>query len=147
MAEQTGQTCKLFRNNGGSWASPTWAEINNVENLKAPLSRTKAEASKRASAYKKYLPGMMDLGISFNMPRDVADADYIALRTAFLAGTAIIVAYATGPIATVGTRYVKLEVIITKFDEDEPLDGACMVDIELAPDARSANDPTDTTVP
>ncbi len=146
MANQTGQTCYFYRNTG-TFGSPTWVLIDNIENLKIGSSRTKAAASTRASIYNKYLPGQLDLSISFQMPRNVSDTDFTTLRTAFLAGTTIGVAYAAGPIATQGTRYVKLDCKITKMDEDEPLDAACMVDVELVPDATSTNDPTETTTP
>ncbi len=146
MANQVGQTCKFYRNTG-TFASPTWVEINNVQNLKIGSSRTKAAAPTRASIYNKSLVGQLDLVISFQMPRDVSDTDFTTLRTAFLAGTTVGFAYAAGAIATPTTRYVKLECKIVKMDEDEPLDAACMVDVELVVAADSTNDPTEATTP
>lgn len=146
MANQVGQKCILYRRTSGAWGSEVWGIIDNVQNLKFPQSRTKAAAPTRASIYNKTLVGQLDFTISFQMPRDVGDADFTALRTAFLAGTTVEVAVASGPIATTGTRYIKADCKITKMDEDEPIDGATMVDVELAIAADSTNEPTETTV-
>ncbi len=146
MANQVGQTCILYRRTSGAWGTEAWGIIDNVENLKLGNSRTKAGASTRASIYNKYLPGQLDASLSFQMPRNPADADIIALRTAFLAGTTVEMAVASGAIATTGTRYIKMDMKVVKMDEDEPLDGACMTDVEMVVAADSTNEPTETTV-
>lgn len=147
MPIQIGSDNILARNNGGTWASPTWATIAEVENLNVARNRAKATVNTRASKHKKILVGQKETIITFRMPRNCTDTDFVALQTAFEAGSNIIFAYATGAIATSGTRYVKLECKVSKFGEDEPIDDAAWIDVELEPAADSTNDPVETTTP
>lgn len=148
MGKTIGLDCNAYRNTG-TWASPTWVAMSSVQDLTGSAGRNKVEAVSRGSKRKKYMGGLIDEGVGFKMLRDKSDTTQAALKAAFLAQppTVIGFAFADGPIATTGTIYTKIDMIVTKFsDLEEPLEGAATVDVELSPAAQSANEPTEVTV-
>lgn len=128
-----GKDAKLYRNTGTN-ASPTWNEIPNCRDLSLGDSMTEVDVSARdGGGFNLVDVALQALELSFQMVGDYADADFVALQTAYYARTAIIFATASGAIATSGTQYVKLPAKITKFEKGEELDGVTMFDITIKP--------------
>lgn len=139
-----GLDCKLYRNTA-SWASPTWDLVDCVD-VTVNLDRNAVAAPSRASAWNKYLPGLKNMSLDVKLNADPADTDQAALQAAYEAGTVIGMAVADGAIATSGTKYLKGDYIVTKFQRGEPLEGVVPIDVTLQPAASSVNDPTFVTV-
>ncbi len=132
--------------NSNTWASPTWVLLDQIVDLNKTRSRNKIEVKNRASTFKRFLAGLKEYGITFGLTRDDANTAQTALDAAYEAATLTSFAFANGPIATTGTKYVKAEFIVTKFDDHEPLEGGTMIDVELSLGAKSAQVPTAVTV-
>jgi len=146
MAVRVGFEYKLYRN-AGSYASPTWTEITNCLDLTLTLDGEKVDFSTRASKFKKYLCGMIDLAIAWSMLDNSADTSMTTIQTAFAARAATIeFAVADAAIASAGTMWWRTALAaITKMGRGEPLNGAATRDIEACPAAGDSNEPALTT--
>lgn len=145
MANTTGLECKAYLGSG-TFASPTWTELTQAQEVTISRERTEITAPSRGSTFEKVLVGLKKVGVDIKLLRDNTNASQIILDAAYEAGTTIFMAFADGPIATTGTRYVKVEVLVTKFAEGEPLEGAATIDMMVKPSAKGTNDPAKITV-
>jgi hypothetical protein len=136
-----GLECKAYRMTGGTWGSPTWTEMTSVIDVKIPIQRNLVIAKSRASVWEKALAGLLKAELGFNMLRDNDDAHQVALLAAMVAGTAVILAFCEGNIATAGNVFFKGEFLIGSFEEGEPLEDATTVDVMIKPSAKSSNEP------
>ena len=140
-----GKDCLAYRNTG-TYGSPTWSAVGAVKDVNLTSAATKWDGSRRAVAYKQYVPTLKDLGVTFNLVYQPADAGAgEAIRDAHFAGTIIDMAFASGAIATSGTEYMRSEWGVFGFNRNEGLEDGVTVDVELAPYV-SANAPTYTEV-
>lgn len=142
MAVLTGLNCYAYYMSAGSFASPTWTLYTAVVDVTINRERTEIAASSRGSTFEKFLVGLKKLGVDINALRDNADTTQIALETAYEAGSVIVMGFADGPIATSGTKYVKIECVVTKLMAGEPLEGVATIDITIKPAAGGTNNPT-----
>jgi len=129
-----GFECVLYYNSGTN-ASPTWVAMPMVRNLSMPKSYTAIDISTRASDDKLYFAGQSDISISFDYlyRKGTADTVYTFLQTISDARTATQFAVADGPIATVGTEYLKIYCQVFKLDVKQDLDDVMKIDVELKP--------------
>jgi hypothetical protein len=135
----------LYRNTG-SFGSPAWTLVDNVEDLKRQSKLDEAEIKIRKMRDVQYEPGLNAKQFSWSMLKDETDTNYTALRTAKDAGTLIEFAFANGPIATSGTVYYRQECKLFGWDDDEPISGAVMTQVTAKP-CKSANASSWTTTP
>ena len=134
MAVILGADCKVYRNNGGSWGTPTWDEVTIVGDVNLNLEMEKAEATARQSGkVKQFEPTLLDLGLEFTLFRDQAHADLTALETAFTARTSIIMAAATGTITVPTVSYWKGEMKVSGFSEGQPINGLATIAVKMSP--------------
>lgn len=136
-----GLSCKLYYDPAGIGSTPTWVEITNAQDVGLPLTADEVEASTRGGGgFKQFLAGLIDAGITWTMVWVDGDTDITALRTAFLSRAPIGLAVMTGGIAAAGSEGLWLDVIVTGFDRQEPLNGAVTVAITVKP-ALTENTP------
>jgi hypothetical protein len=145
-----GSNAKLYRQTTGTRA--TWGavgsdgythegaaagsldEVPNCKDVSIPLEDDKAETSTRGNnGFKSYLNGLTDAPITITMVYDKTDADMLAFLKAKMMKTPIALAILDGDKATVGTLGLWADFQVFKFEKQEPLDGAQMVQIEVAP--------------
>lgn len=135
---------KLYRNSG-SFGAPTWVLVDNVGDIDVTLAPDKTELPlRRLGGWKGYVPGLFDYLLGFKMLYDLGDANQTAMRTAFFARAAIEFLILDQAVATAGAYGIRATMAIFKFPRQEPLNGAMMVDVELAP-TYSANAPAEFT--
>ncbi len=149
MAQAAGVTCKLYVLATGTFGSPSsWTLLDDTADVAKSGERTKIPVKKRGSLQIRYLLGLRDTIVTWNMVRDLGDTDQIAIETAHTADppTDKVFALADGAIATTGTHYWKAEMKVSKFAEKEGLEEAAMVDCEAVLSATSTNDPARVTV-
>lgn len=140
MALVTGYASKLFRNTG-TYGSPTWAEITDVKDLTYTMEDTMHDATTRAhSGYKGYIQTLRNIEITWGMNYDTSDTQYVALRTAFLARTAVEFLVLDGA-NTSPSQGIRATCQIFSFPISQPLDGNLVTDIKAAPYAGAANPP------
>lgn len=145
MPARIGQTHILARNTGTA-GSPTWNPIAGAQDVTLAATADAQEISTRASRIREYLAGMLDFTVSFTLPYDTADDDYLALRDAFFNGTPLDLAVSDGPIATSGTQYYRFGFVVSDFSRSEPLNGAVTVNVELKPSPMTGVTPAFVTV-
>lgn len=146
MTKRLGGDCKIYRNTA-SYATPTWNEITNVEDLSLPMSRSQGEFKVRGSKFVLKKNSKIDLGVEFKLVVDKSDDDYSVLRDAFLAEPATVIEFAImdEAIATTGANGLRASFEVAEFPLDEPLEGELSAAVKLTP-AISANAPAWLTV-
>jgi hypothetical protein len=126
-----GFEAKLYRNTGTE-ASPTWNLIDNCRDLSVADSVTDVDVSARdGGGWAMSDAGLQTIELTFQMIGDYGDADWVALQQAYYARTPLLLAVASGAIASAGTQYLKFPGIITNFARAEPLDGVTAYDVTI----------------
>lgn len=149
MAALLGMNAKLYRLTTGtraSWASAdsngisiaaapsNLDEIPNVTDLALELNTDEADVTTRGnSGWKATLATLRDASIQFQMVWDLSDADFVAIRRAFLNGTSIALAALSGSKTTVGSDGLWADLMVTSFTKTENLAEAQKVDVTLKP--------------
>ena len=88
--------------NSGSHGSPTLAVVN-CRDLTLGVTWGEADVSSRATTLALFEPTLQVRELEFDMLTDETDTNYVALRSAALARTAVELWMANGPIGTAGT--------------------------------------------
>ena len=135
----------LYRNTG-TFATPTWVLVDNVQDLKMGSQMGEAELNSRKSKLVQKEPTLDEYVFNWGMIKDETDTNYTALRTAKDARTLVEFAFANGPIATSGTSYFRIETKIFGWDDDRPLTGGVGTSVTAKP-CKSNNAPTWTVTP
>jgi translation elongation factor P/translation initiation factor 5A len=146
MGLDTGRDCKAYVDDTGAASAGTWDEIEEARDVSRSESNNTAESQRRGSVHVKQLATGQVTSVSFSFERDRSSAVYDRIRAAYKARTPTGFAFMDGAIATSGTKGMQLDALVTTFNENEPLDDVATVDVELAPHADGALDPTDVTV-
>lgn len=145
MGVKLGLDAKLYRNTG-DYGAPTWAEVKNVKDVTLNLEAGEADVSTRGNGgWRANIATLKDASLEFEMVWDTADADFTALRTAFLANGAVEFAVMDGDIETAGSQGLRALMAITNFSRSEPLEEAISVSVTAKP-TYAANPPTWMTI-
>jgi hypothetical protein len=155
MSIKAGVDCILSRNTG-TYASPAWNLIDGCTDVKLEVSRKLAEIFRRAGGgWKEVVSVGRELKLTVTLPYDTADADFVALKAAFIANTTIEFAVADGAIGTAGTtgsggvsgsHYIRFAGIITAMPLPEPTDGIVSVEFTIEPTPNADAVPAWATV-
>lgn len=137
--EKIGLDAKLYRS-GGEWGSGSWSEITSARDVTLNLEQGTAEVAKRGMSWKQYLAALKDASIEFELAYDGSDANFTALKTAFMDGTKVEMAVMDGDIAATGSQGLHAEMIVTNFSRNEPLEEILTVSVTLKP-AASEHEP------
>jgi hypothetical protein len=139
-----------FYYNSGTYGSPTWALIDNCQDLDVADARTAVAAPIRGNwPFLGHLVGMRDITITWSslQKQETTDTVLTALLAAYVAGTITEFAIADQAIATVGCKYQRVICVITKADRSEPIDGAVTISFEAKPAVNNGgNNPSLVTV-
>ncbi|MCL4193205.1 MAG: hypothetical protein KJZ87_15825 [Thermoguttaceae bacterium] len=145
MGVKLGMEAKLFRNSG-SYASPTWAEMDNVKDLTLNLEAGEADVTTRGNnGWRATVASLKDGSIEFEMVWDTADAGFTAIQQAYFGNTPVEFAVMDGPITQAGSQGLRASFSITKFSRNEPLEEAVTVSVTAKP-TYSDNPPEWMTV-
>lgn len=143
--ERIGLDGKLYRNTG-TYASPTWTEIDNVKDVSFSCDADKADVTtRRSDGWKEYLMTLFDAGIEFEMVWDTEDANFTAIQDAFFSRGNLDIAVMDGDIAVDGAEGLRATVGVAKFGRKEPLAEAMTVDVSLVP-VKNDNSPPEWVV-
>lgn len=136
-----GKDAKLYRSTGGTFAAPTWDVIPNVRDLTLNLEGTEVDVSTRGGGgWKQRVVGLLDGSFEFDMVWDTTDADFTALQTAFFARTTLLMGVIDKDVTVAGAQGLKADMVVLNFSREEPLEGAIMAKVKIAP-GYSANTP------
>lgn len=132
-----GWECKLFVDSSASYvgtpATPTWEELEDVENVTLAINAETIDVSPRAAgAMKVGLPGRVEAKISGTVLWRNGKAELEALRTANLTRAPMNFRALRGASTNADAKGVKGDFFFSKFEEKQEGD-AVKVDFELMP--------------
>lgn len=133
MPANTGARMKMYRNSG-TVAVPTWSLVSEVGDVSiADLEMGLAELKRRANAFTKNLPTLIQsISVEFRLHHGLDAVTYTALRTAFFNGTISEWALMDGPIDTDGSEGIRCPFLINQFPWDQALEEVTGHDVRLA---------------
>ena len=121
-----GLSCKLFRGTAGTTAA---TEMTNVKDVTVNMEVGEADITTRAAnGWKQSIGTLKDASIEFEMLVDSTDADYAAVRDAFLGNTALAIFASNG-----SGSGLDCDAVVTNFSEEQPLEEAVTVKVTLKP--------------
>ncbi len=121
---------KMYIGTAGSAPS---TELKTVKDVEVNLSSGEVDVTARASgAFKVYIPGMIDLSISFNILADSSNDNLATIRSAYFGRTAISVKIELGD----GYAF-QSDAIITEFNNSQSTEGAVTYAVTLKPTITS----------
>lgn len=139
-----GVNCKAYRNNGGSWATPVWAELTNVRDLTLNLEKGEADVTVRGgNGWRQTIGTLKDGSVEFQMVWDPDDAGFVALKNAYFNDTSIELLILDGsvtPASGVTVQGLHADFSVINFTRNEALEEAVMVDVTVKP-TYSSNTP------
>ena len=137
-----GTECRIYRNTG-TWATPTWVEVDNVRDVNLPDEWNTAEFKTRGNTVIRHKRTTRNRSVSLQMEHDPSvsanDANFEAFTDAMYdesgdAGDGTIeLALMNGDITVSDIQGVRGVWLVTKMDEAEPLEDAQLWDIEIKP--------------
>lgn len=128
--------------NTGTYETPVWSEIKNIQGLSMPCEIGEADGTTRESdGYYTALRALKTVSLEFGMLHSTtADGDYETLRAAFIAETDLDVVCTDLPIATVGAKGFRATMGVFNFPLDQQLTEASQTAVVMKPTA-AANPP------
>lgn len=132
MAKHAGKAEKLYRGTAGSTATTL---MDNVADVTFDTSAGEIDVTTRGSGgWADYIDGVKDGTLTFRMFKDSDDADYQAVRAAYLAGTplAFLVADDTG-------AGWDLDCKVMGFSDSAPIADAAAVEVTCRPNCATRN--------
>jgi len=124
---------KLYRNSA-TYASPTWVEIDSVEDVTLSLETGEADVTTRAAGgWRESIATLRDAPLEFEMVYDSAGTHFAAIRTAFTAGTSVEFLVLDGDESVAGSQGLRAEMSIMSFSRSEALEEALTVSVSAKP--------------
>ncbi len=131
--------------NSASFGSPSWQYITLCRDLTANLDYEEADATQRGSGGNKQSePTLRGISLEFDVLEDLNDANYLALRSAFINKTEIDTLISTGGATTSGELTLRAGYKIFGFKKSEPLNGINTYSVSMKP-CYSTNTPAFAT--
>tara|TARA_R100000008_G_scaffold62445_1_gene39707 strand:+ start:2362 stop:2763 length:402 start_codon:yes stop_codon:yes gene_type:complete len=132
----------MYRYDGTS----TWYEIENVKDVTLNLEGATADVTTRGgNGWRQSVKTLKDGNVSWQMVYDTADADFTAIKDAFLNNDDIKLEILDGDRTTTGTQGLQADFSITGFNINESLEEAMTVDV-TAVTAYSSTAPSWETI-
>jgi hypothetical protein len=126
MAALVGLDAKLYRDAAGATATTL---MTNVRDLTMTDLRAEANISRRGSWWHVVTTTRQKVEVNFNMINDDADADLLALRTAYAANTAL----SFKVIDKTAGKGVDADWCIVKMDEAQPDETEQLISVTIKP--------------
>lgn len=139
--------CVISRNTAASYASPTWNPIELVRDATLNLTKAETDVSTRGAAGWGQVRGTIkEAEIQFDIAHDNTNADFTALRDAWLNGTQLDLAVLDGAANASGAQGIRALWEILTFTRNEPLREAVTYSITAKPGFNVTNPPVWMTV-
>jgi predicted secreted protein len=112
----------------------SWNELKNVRDLTLSLEAGEADVTTRGNdGWRATVATLKDGVIEFEMVWDTADADFTAIRNAFISNSPIAFAVVIGELGTSEAEGFSAMYMITGFTRNEPLEEAITVSVTAKP--------------
>ena len=126
--------------------SPTWVLLDLAESVGREDSREEAEVKNRKGDFTTFGVGKRTLSFTLPCTYDEADAAQTIVWAAYRAGTPIAIADMDGLIATVGTKGMQMDVVVTQAPKPSDLAAYDTVEFVFKPAAETDKTPTLVTI-
>lgn len=123
---------KIYQNTG-TYATPVWSLLTGTRDINLPLTTDELDDSSRDSSFKKYLGGMIDLSVTFQVRYHAGNADQEDLLAKYFAQDVFEVAVVDGDIATTGTAGLRSYVQLFSSSVNLPLTDNTTLDFTAKP--------------
>lgn len=124
MAEKIGFQCRLYYGTVGSTATTLVAGTIDVT---VDLSKAEVDNTARGDSWESVITGLLSGSATFQLKYNEDIASYVALRTAFLAGTPLALAFLDG----VDGKGLDGDFSLTGFSHPQPLKDLAKVDVTV----------------
>jgi len=129
-----------------SAGSPTWVLLDLAESVGREDSREEAEVKNRKGDFVTFGVGKRTLAFTLPCTADEADAAQVIVFAAYRAGTPIAIADMDGLIATVGSKGMQMDVVVTQAPKPSDLAAYDTVEFVFKPAAETDKVPTLVTI-
>lgn len=140
MGFKIGLEAELHENTA-SWATPTFAEMDNVQEITTTIDAAEAEFKHRNLTWAEYERGILQAGVDITVLYDGSDADFQTLRDAFLNKTDLELFVADGDPTVSGTQGLRAEFRVMSMERSEPLEEGLGVTFNVRPAKAATNKP------
>lgn len=123
---------KIYQNTG-THAAPVWELITGTRDINVPFTADELDDSSRDSRYKKFLSGMIDLSVTFQLRYHSGNPDHTDLITKFFNQDVFEIAVMDGDIATAGHQGVRAYCQLFSSSLSLPLADNSVVDFTAKP--------------
>ncbi len=133
MALRLGLEAVLYRNSG-SYSSPTLVKVDNVKDLTLTLEKNTADVTTRGNnGWRAKVGVLKDATTEFGMVWNTSDANFQAIRDAFLNNTNIEFFVMSADVDETDSEGLRATFNIEKFTKNEALEEAQGVDVSMSP--------------
>ncbi len=144
MPVTLGKSCKLYRGNAGAQAATI---VDNVRDLTLDLERDEIDASGRDSGdWEEVVSSLKKGAVSFTVKWKKADAGFIAIRDAWINGTALAFLIMDDLKTVPDAQGLDADFTVLKFQIKQELRDIVIVDVSIKP-TPSTRTPAWFTVP
>lgn len=123
---------KIYQNTG-TYATPVWSLLTGTRDINVPLTTDELDDSSRDSGFKKYLGGMIDLSVTFQVRYHADNADQEDLIAKYFAQNVFEIAVMDGDIATAGSAGLRAYVQLFSSSVNLPLADNSTLDFTAKP--------------
>lgn len=142
MSFTLGLEAKLYRNSG-SFATPTWEEIEDAQDVSLNLEAGEAEAKRRGNnGWAETIATLKEASIEFGLLYRPSDDDFAEIRDAYLNRTPIELLVLDGDVETTGSQGLRAACHITNFSREEPLEETLTVSVTAKPTPNDDGPPS-----
>lgn len=134
MLQPTVGANMAFLVNNGTVAVPVWLEISEIGDLNiSDMSRNLAELKRRANAFTKNLPALINsISVEFKLLHGLGAVVHAQLRAAFFSGIVKQYAISSFGMVAVDSEVLLLPALVESFPWNQPLEQATDHDVRLA---------------
>ncbi len=143
MAKKIGLDAVLYRSatvlddDTNTPALATWIEMGNVRDVTLNLEKGEADVTTRGNnGWRARRGTLKDGSLDLEMIVDPEDADYQAVRNAYMNNTEIALAAMSGDITEEGEEGLAANYEVFSFTRNEPLEDAMTVSVTLRPSSE-----------
>jgi len=132
-AHYAGILAKLYRNTG-TIGTPTYSHITVCGELGMPLEWDAEDASVRGGGQLKRMePTLLNAPIEFECLDVITDTNVVALKSAFFAGTSVLLALSSGTITDSGETIMTTDFKVLKAETKPAKGGLSMISFRAVP--------------
>lgn len=137
MTATASDQAKIYHNTG-SYATPTWDEMDWIRDVTLSLPTAAAEASNRAGGgWEEFIEGLISLTINCSADWDESNADQDVIKTAKTGRSGVEILCLDGDEGTSGNEGIRATCMVEDFERVEVLGESQKLNFSLRPRRNS----------